>query len=133
MILEARRYRCVQCEAVILVVPADVLPRRHYRAQAIGLALALFGLLGWTAPAVRAAVSTWGIVGASTARTWLTVRRWIRAVVAGVLWVGVRPCPEGTVPRAQAERAAATLAAWAPVGAPGSLAHQACLGALHRV
>lgn len=116
---------------MILVVPADVLPGRQYRAQAIALALALFGLLRFSAPAVRAVVSTWRVVGHRAAAGWLTLRRWIRAAVSGTLWVGIRPLPEGTRPRAQAERTASTLAAWAPVGAQGSLASLACLGALH--
>jgi hypothetical protein len=117
---------------VILVVPADVLPGRHYRAQAIALALLLFGLLRWSAPAVRAVVSTWRVVGDRAASGWLTLRRWIRAALSGTLWVGIRSSPEGHRPQAQAERATSTLVAWAPVGAQGSLASLACLGALHR-
>lgn len=131
LVIHARRHRCQPCGAVITVVPADVLPRRHYRAQAIALAFALFGLLRVTVAAVRAAVSTWPIVGASAARGWLTLRRWIDAAVRGALFVHAQTAPPEATLRAQAARVASWLAGHAPPSADGSLAHQACQGALH--
>src|SRR5215213_1254852 len=45
VVLRVRRYRCVRCGAVIVVVPREVRARRLYSVAAIGFALALWGLV----------------------------------------------------------------------------------------
>lgn len=55
-IVRARRYECQRCGACMLVVPREILPRRLYTASAIGLALALWALLGATEAVVRARI-----------------------------------------------------------------------------
>ena len=115
----ARRYRCQACGAMILVVPRGVIARRLYNARAIGLALALFGVLGKTATEVRWRVSPWRAVGPAAHGTWHTLRRWIRAIREGRLFVpSVRRSPAAFTARQVAERAALTLAALAPLGLP---------------
>ena len=59
----ARRYRCVPCGAVVIVVPREVRGRRVYSASAIGFALALWALLGVTAAQVRRQVCPATILG----------------------------------------------------------------------
>lgn len=81
-----RRYRCVRCAAVMLVVPRGVVPRRLYGASAIALALCLWGLLGQSVGSVRDQVSAWKVVGATAWGRWATLRRWVQAVGAGALF-----------------------------------------------
>ena len=92
------------------VVPRGVVPRRHFSASAIGLALALFGLLGMAARVVRERVSD----SAGLHWSWPTLRRWVDA--AARLWPSIRPSPEGATRRQQAARAASTLASYALPG-----------------
>lgn len=114
-----RRYRCQHCGAVIMVVPSEVMPRRLYRASAIALALALFGALRETPSAVRSAINPWPIVGVA-ATGWVTLRRWVDDVRARKLWCRcIRPCPADWSRRRVAERAATTIAAYAPPSATG--------------
>ena len=42
--IEVRRYRCVRCHAVLVVVPRGVLPRLRYGAVAVALALARWSI-----------------------------------------------------------------------------------------
>lgn len=114
VVISVRRYRCVRCDGLCTVVPSGVAPRRHYAATAIGFALALFGLLGMSLSEVRRKVSTWQILGMPADADWVTLRRWIAAVRRGELFGVVRPSPSGSTPRQVAERAAATLCAYAP-------------------
>src|SRR5580698_6077419 len=79
-LITGRRYRCVPCGAVFLVVPREVLPRRQYSAAAIGLALALWGLVQATALAVRLRVSPATALGFDAMAGWVTLRRWAKAV-----------------------------------------------------
>jgi hypothetical protein len=51
-----RRYRCKACTAVLTIMPASALARKHFSAAAMGLALALWGLCGWSAAQLRAVV-----------------------------------------------------------------------------
>ena len=125
-----RRYRCVRCKVVVTVVPADVLPRKHYGATAIALAVALFGLLGFSIAQVRRAVSTWSTQGPG-ARGWSTLQTWIDAAVAQAIWPHARAGPAGSSRRAHAQRLAMSLAGHAPLGTGGTLLHQACVGASH--
>ena len=55
--VRARRYECQRCGACMVVVPREILARRLYTACAIGLALAMWALLGATEAAVRSRVS----------------------------------------------------------------------------
>jgi hypothetical protein len=115
--VRVRRYQCQACGAVILVVPRGVLARRLYSARAIGLALAVFGVLGETVTEVRRRVNPWRTVGPTAHGTWRTLKRWIRAIREGRLFApSVRRSPATFTARQVAERAAVTLAAMAPVG-----------------
>lgn len=77
-VLVCRRYRCVGCGAVILVVPRGVAPRRHYGHASIALALALWALAGQPLAAVRRRVCAWPVTGAASTG-WRTLRRWAGA------------------------------------------------------
>ena len=73
VVVDVQRFRCRHCHVVITVVPDDVVPRRHYRASAIALALLLFGVLTRPIREVRARVCPWRIVEHAAARRWLTL------------------------------------------------------------
>ena len=77
--IDARRYRCVPCGAVIVVVPTEVLARRSYSSSAIGFALALFGALRLTAAEVRQRISPLRIVGRPSSEESATPPRDTRA------------------------------------------------------
>jgi hypothetical protein len=123
----ARRYRCRACHAVVMVVPREVLPRRQYTASAIGLALALFALLGVSAARVRTRISTWSIVGPTAAVGWTTLRRWIDAVRRGDLFPFLLRPPDAWTPLKVAESTALRLMDFAP--AEGTRAFRAFAGA----
>jgi hypothetical protein len=130
--VRARRYQCQRCGACIVVIPGEILPRRLYTAPAIGLALALWALLGRTAAQVRARVSPFAVVGVAAAGRWTTLRRWARDVARGRLFAGSRASPEKFTLRQHAERAAALLQGLVPSGMPmadavvaGATAHRA--------
>lgn len=110
--ISVRRYRCLECKAVITVVPAGVAPRRHFSASAIGLALYLYGALGESSTQVGQRIGLWG-AGASA---WRTLFRWSAAIDAGSLLrrARIRASPDGFSPRRRAERAAMTLASLSP-------------------
>jgi len=129
-LLPARRYRCVPCRAVIVVVPREVRGRRLYSASAIGLALALWGLVLATAAEVRRRVCPAKILGPAAATGWATLRRWARAVARGHLFAST-PTPDSTAPlRRAAALAAAALAACADPTTRGlAIEHRALLGA----
>lgn len=90
--------------------PRQVLPRRHFAAGAIGLALLLFGKLGMTATKAAERIGSW----AHEAGAWRTIRRWVTAIDARGLFRCVRASPPSWSPRRRAERAAMTLTALAP-------------------
>jgi hypothetical protein len=101
-----------------------------FSAPAIAWALALYGLAKVAASEVRRRVSPWTIVGATSAGTWPSLKRWIRAVREGRLFSAVRRCPAGWSPRQVAERVAATLAAIAlPADRDQHLDHRVWHGA----
>jgi hypothetical protein len=129
----ARRYRCGRCRAVVIVVPREVHGRRVYSASAIGLALALWGLLGLMAALVRRRVCPATILGDAAATGWATLRRWARDIARGRLFSGVPgpPAPTATL-RSVAARTATALAARADSTTrtlPDE--HRAFLGAAH--
>jgi len=123
-----RRYRCRSCGAVMRVLPATAVARKHFSAAAMGLALALWGLCGWSAAQARAAVSHLaGSSGGATGR-WRTLTRWARQMARGQVFAQVE-APQGTA-RQQAARLAQILCGWAPPEARGQeLTHQAFAGA----
>jgi hypothetical protein len=115
----------------MLVVPRELLPRRLYTASAIGLALAMWALLGMTEAAVRTRVSPFATVGATAIGSWITVRRWAADTANKRLFATSRASPEDFTLRQHAERAASALRALAPAGLTAT--HGAFLGgALHR-
>ena len=109
-----RRYLCTKCGSTTTVAPREVATRRLFSACAIGLALALFGVSKLSLSEVRARISPWATVGATSAATWGTALRWVAAVRAGRLFE-VRDAPVTWTARQIAARAATTLAARAPV------------------
>jgi hypothetical protein len=111
VVVDARRYECQQCRAVMTVVPGAVLAKMLYAATAIGMSLALYGVDGKTAREVREIVSAWPVIGASSTG-WKTLRRWIAR--ASMLWTCIRESPPSFNTRQRAERAASTLATHAP-------------------
>ena len=126
-----RRYECQRCGACMLVVPREILPRRLYTACAIGLALAMWALLGATETVVRTRVSPFTVVGAAACGGWTTLRRWAADTAHGRLFGTSRASPADFTLRQHAERAAAALGALAPAGLRG--VHAAFAGgALHR-
>lgn len=126
--IQARRYRCRRCGAVLVVVPRGLLPRRHFSAGAIALALLRFGI-GVRVVDIRAAVGGQGQTAA-----WIALRRWVAAAGVGRLWRSVRASPTGWSARAIAERAAMTVAAFAPAGrAYATTEERVVAGAAHAV
>jgi hypothetical protein len=132
MTILARRYRCSACRAVIIVVPGQVHGRRVYSVSAIGLALALWGLLRATAIHVRRCVGMAKLLGYEAAVGWATLRRWARDVAQGRLFPST---PQSATPaslRQIAAHAAAALAASAdPTTRELPIEHRAFLGAAH--
>ena len=114
LVLPARRYRCIGCGAVLLVVPCEVSPRRQYSAAAIGLALALWGLLGATAAQVRRRVSPAKVLGVAAASGWASLRRWAKAVRRGALFPSTPSSGPLATLRQVAAAAATALAASTP-------------------
>jgi hypothetical protein len=102
----------------MVVVPRELLPRRLYTGSAIGLALALWSIVGATEGATRTRVSPFAIVGAAAVSRWRTLRRWATDAGAGRLFAVSRAPPPGFTCRQHAERAAAALVALAPAGLP---------------
>jgi hypothetical protein len=132
VVIMARRYRCVVCGAVPLVVPREVLARRSYSASAIGLALALWGLLLLAPREVRRRCSPATIVGDAAATGWATLRRWTRAVGRGALLPWVSALATGATLRQVAASAAAGLvASAAPTTRVLPPEHRAFFGAAH--
>ncbi len=114
--VRCRRYRCVRCGTVVVVVPRGLRRRYLYPAAVIALGLALFGVVRCSAAEVRRRLCPLRVTGAS-ARGWRALRRWTREAVAGHLWSGA-PGAGQSPPRAQAESVARWLDAHgAPQGA----------------
>ena len=125
-VIDVRRFECQRCGAVMTVVPRDVLHGVLYAASAIGLALFLYGVEGLSARAIRARVSVFPALDASTPG-WPTLRRWIAR--AESLWRLERaPLPSAST-RQRAERAAMQLVAHAQIA--GELAMRVFDGAVH--
>lgn len=91
----------------------ELLTRRLYSAAAIAWSLALFSLARLPLHAVRKLVSPFSAMGATSATTWLTVRRWCDAAREGRLFGDVGPLPEDWSARRVAERVATAVASYA--------------------
>jgi hypothetical protein len=78
VVIECRRYRCVQCGAVITVVPRGVAPRRHYGHAAIAMALTLWAIVREPVAAVRHRVCDRRITAEAMTR-WAALERWAHA------------------------------------------------------
>jgi hypothetical protein len=124
-----RRFLCVVCKAVVLVVPGMMLSRRRYSAAAIAQALGLFGLEMLSAAAVRRKTSTDKVLGFAAVASWVTLHRWCDDVRAGRLFPEVRRCPASFTRRQVAERAATTMSSRAPPPPHPSLIVCAFIGA----
>ncbi len=118
----ARRYRCLACGAVLVVVPRGVGRALRYTLDAIGYALALWGYAQVTAERARRAVSSAKARGLSAPEQWSSLRRW--AADAGRLFGA--PKASGTL-REQAKRLSSWLASQSPL-ATGVVPHDAFFG-----
>ena len=132
LVVTGRRYRCVCCGAILLVVPREVLPRRQYSASAIAFALALWGLVGATALAVRRRVSPAKELGFTAMTGWVTLRRWAKAVRQGDLFPSpLSAAPSATLRDVAALAATGLAANAAPTTRHLPLEHRAFFGAAH--
>jgi hypothetical protein len=130
--ITARRYRCVPCGAVVVVVPREVLAGRLYSASAIGFALALWGLVLATAAQVRRQVCPARILGHTAVTGWATLRRWARDVAQGKLFPSVPGGgPSASLRRVAASAASALAACAEPTSRGLAIEHRAFLGAVH--
>ena len=102
--VRARRYRCIACGCVMLVVPRSVAARRRYTLATIALAL-LARAGGESAGAVRARLAP----GSTFETGWPVLGRWLRAVREGRLFRWIRGVSELSG-RALAERVSAVVA-----------------------
>ncbi len=119
--LRLRRYRCLECDAVIRVGPRGVFGRRRYSAAAIGLALALWALCGRAPEDVREAVSPWRNVAIETKRRWPSLMRWTRAARRQQLWPIIRGVSAEIEPREAAAMIITALVAALPDSTLGSV------------
>jgi hypothetical protein len=115
----ARRYKCLSCRAIVLVVPRGVLPRRLYSAPVIAWVLARVGLEGATTATVRAEVCPSLILGPSAVERWLAPSRWIEARRQGLLFPQRGRSPPTASRKQVAERTAMQFVALAPPSASG--------------
>jgi hypothetical protein len=124
-----RRYLCVVCKAVVLVVPGAMLAGRRYSASAIAQALSLFGLAGQSPAKIRSRTSPDRILGLTASLGWASLHRWCNEVRGGRLFPEVRACPATFTRRQVAERAATAIGSRAPPPVDASLIVRAFVGA----
>lgn len=110
--IAARRYRCLACGAILVVVPRGVAPGFRYSLAAIAWALALWAYQRLPAAAVRTRTSTAKVVGHSGVTRWASLRRWTRCASA---LFGSIPRLLGSTLRERAAGVAAFVAAHAPL------------------
>ncbi len=108
----ARRYRCLGCGAVLVVVPRGVARSLRYTLDAIGYALALWGYAEKTAEQVRRAVSAATARGLSAPSRWSSLRRW--AARGAQIFGSDSPSTTGTL-RGRAGQVATWLTSRAPL------------------
>lgn len=78
-----RRFLCRQCQQTMTVGPRQRQRQRLYNASTLLLALALWGLCGMGSVALRALLSPWQ---GTAPQSWASLRRWVKAALAGQLW-----------------------------------------------
>jgi hypothetical protein len=123
-----RRYQCQVCGLVMTVTTEALLPRKHYGAGTIGLALWLWSVTRWSAAKVRETLSPRARVGAAAATGWASLERWARSACSGGLWQTVGTALEVGV-RRQTERVMRQLEA---LGPPESLPDDRLWHAAHQ-
>lgn len=130
VVVQARRYRCTACHAVVLVVPRGVTWRRLYSLHAIAWALARMGFDKATTRKVRGELSPAQHIGVAAAERWVTAIRWLDARRQGLLFPSLGIARADTPRRVLAERTAMQLVAQARPGHESeSLCHRAWHGA----
>jgi len=132
VVLRVRRYRCQPCGVVVTVAPRETATGRLYTISAVAWALALFGVGRLPEREVRRSTSPWRIVGACATRRWVSLRRWVAAVVGRRLFARLRRPPS----RCGARKAGAQIAIAVSAHAPPTLGSlplpaRAFLGAVH--
>jgi hypothetical protein len=105
-----RRYACLACDAILVVVPRGVGRGARYSLPAIASALALWGYARSPAAAVRAATSAARARGFASPEQWSSLRRWSACALA----LFGAPTATGTL-RERAAKIAAWLASHAPL------------------
>lgn len=110
-----RRFRCLECNAVMTVGPRGVLTLMRYSAAAIALALLLWQ--SWPQRDVRTVVSPWRWVGPTDAERWRSLGRWAKRA-AGLWRLG--ECED--TPRRLARRVCRLLEARGPPECASGLA-----------
>lgn len=132
VVLRVRRYRCQPCGVVVTVAPREAATGRLYTITAVAWALALFGVSRLPEREVRRCTSPWRVVGACATRRWVSLRRWITAVVGRRLFIRLRRPPGGCDARKAAAQIAIAVSAHAsPTVASLPLPACAFLGAVH--
>jgi len=121
----ARRYVCLACGAVVLILPADVARRHLYTRLVIAMALAQWSHGGLSASAVRARFGAFAIQG-HAAKGWPSLRRWTLSTQC--LWPRLRAA-DGP-PQQIAHRVSVQLAGFAPLPT-GHVLEDAVTGAVH--
>lgn len=112
VVVAARKFECQACGAVMTVVPAGVLPGRHYSGSAIALALFLWLVEGLADRVVRERVGAWPIARRGRRRGWPQLYRWMRDATR--LFALPRPVALGADARSSARRVAELLGQMAP-------------------
>lgn len=102
VVVAARKFECQACGAVMTVVPAGVLPGRHYSGSAIALALFLWLGEGLADRVVRERVGAWPLVGRGGRRGWTQLYRWTREATR--MFALPRPVAVGADARTSARR-----------------------------
>jgi len=132
VVLPVRRYRCQPCGAVLTVVPRETAIGRLYTLSAVAWALGLFGVAGLSEKDVRRSTSPWQVVGATAARRWVSLHRWVAAIIERRLLGRLPRPPDGrTARQAAAAIAIATSAHAQPTLASLPLPARAFFGAVH--
>lgn len=125
--LELRRYRCLGCNAVLVVGPWDLVPGMLYGLTTVVLALAQWAL-GSTRASVRAQFGAFSVIGVSTRGDWPSLRRWACRAAEGHLLMKVCVSLTGT----RRQRSARWIHILAGAGPPeGKLGTRALAGAKH--
>jgi len=94
----------------VTVVPRQVVPRRHFSAGAIAIALFVFGSERSPAAVAAERIGSW----ARGTGAWRVLRRWIDAVDEGRLFRRVRAALPDWSPRRRAARTAVAIGALVP-------------------